>query len=187
MGAVGTLLEAKAELVRARGVIAEQLEVIETPHHGLAFDAGLQSAQLLGFNTAGAICASYRGAVSPAQVFMVEPEPCFGSPLLLSGSAFSPYLQYVLDEFQAAWTICTAVRGAVLRVWDQWLALAVHAIQQTVSVLFHFIANVVTLFCSVSWPKRRWFLFHGARPPKNRVQAALGLFFGACSGPIFAF
>jgi len=42
-------------------------------------------------------------------------------------------------------------------------------------------------FCSVRWERRRWFLHHGARPPKQTVQAILGLFTGACSGSPIAY
>jgi hypothetical protein len=36
------------------------------------------------------------------------------------------------------------------------------------------------IFCSVCWENRRWFLFHGARPPRAANKAMLGLFAGAC-------
>jgi len=41
-------------------------------------------------------------------------------------------------------------------------------------------------FCCVRWERRRWFLHHGARPPKATAQAILSLFAGACSGPLIA-
>jgi hypothetical protein len=45
----------------------------------------------------------------------------------------------------------------------------------------------VSFFCSVPWERRRWFLHHGARPPKQTVQAILSLFTGACSGSLIAY
>jgi len=40
------------------------------------------------------------------------------------------------------------------------------------------------LFCSVRWEKRRWFLFHGARPPKSTAQAMWACLPEARSGSI---
>jgi len=40
------------------------------------------------------------------------------------------------------------------------------------------------IFCSVCWENRRWFLFHGARPPRAANEAMSGLFAGACLGPL---
>jgi hypothetical protein len=47
-------------------------------------------------------------------------------------------------------------------------------------VIRRLISSSIRLFCSVRWEQRRWFLFHGARPPK-RVQWFLDFFIGVCS------
>jgi hypothetical protein len=47
-------------------------------------------------------------------------------------------------------------------------------------------AIIPAIFCSVLWEERRWFLFHGARPPRASVQAMSGLLAGACSGLLIA-
>jgi hypothetical protein len=47
--------------------------------------------------------------------------------------------------------------------------------------------SAVSFFCCVRWERRRWFLHHGARPPKQPVQAMLSLFTGACSGSLIAY
>jgi hypothetical protein len=46
--------------------------------------------------------------------------------------------------------------------------------------------SLVSVFCSVQWEQRRWFLFHGSRPPRQPVQAIMGLFAGACSRSLLA-
>jgi hypothetical protein len=38
------------------------------------------------------------------------------------------------------------------------------------------------IFCSVPWEKRRWFLFHGARPPKSNAKAMWTRLSGVRSG-----
>jgi hypothetical protein len=186
MGAVGTLREAKATLVRARGVIAEQLEIIEMPHRGVVFDAESKSAQGLSFNILGTSLASCQGSISPAQVAPVEAGLNFLSSSLHPGFGLSPYFQGVIDELQSlALTAWSAVRTA-LYAWDFNLTVAIRVIQDRLSVLFHSVSNTVMLFCSVSWPKRRWFLCHGARPPKDPVQGGSGPVLGACFGSCFA-
>jgi hypothetical protein len=42
------------------------------------------------------------------------------------------------------------------------------------------------IFCSVLWEKRRWFLFHGARPPNPVQQALWACLQEACSGSTLA-
>jgi hypothetical protein len=46
-----------------------------------------------------------------------------------------------------------------------------------------FSANI---FCSVRWERRRWFLFHGARPPKFTAQVMWACLLEACSGSALA-
>jgi hypothetical protein len=47
-------------------------------------------------------------------------------------------------------------------------------------------AFTANIFCSVRWEKRRWFLFHGARPPKSTLQALWACMPEACSGSALA-
>jgi hypothetical protein len=44
----------------------------------------------------------------------------------------------------------------------------------------------IKLFCCLSWERRRWFLQHGAHPPKASRTAFAGPFSRACSGPLLA-
>ena len=44
------------------------------------------------------------------------------------------------------------------------------------------VAFLANIFCSVRWEKRRWFLFHGARPPKSPQQVMWACLPEACSG-----
>lgn len=71
---------------------------------------------------------------------------------------------------------------------------ALTALDRLLGCVDHFLLEIrksasskIRLFCSVCWEKRRWFLYHGARPPKVTVQAILGLFAGACSGSHLAY
>lgn len=48
------------------------------------------------------------------------------------------------------------------------------------------VASFANIFCSVRWEKRRWFLFHGARPPKSTAQAMWSCLPEACSGSALA-
>ena len=48
------------------------------------------------------------------------------------------------------------------------------------AILREFVHLGVNFFCCARWERRRWFLRHGARPPKHSVQAINGLFSEAC-------
>jgi hypothetical protein len=54
------------------------------------------------------------------------------------------------------------------------------------STIRKFLFRSIRRFCSVCWEKRRWFLLHGARPPKIVVAVTTGLFAEACYGSILA-
>jgi hypothetical protein len=60
-------------------------------------------------------------------------------------------------------------------------------VNAVIAILLRIAFSGVDLFCSVRWVRRRWFLFHGARPPRPPMQAILSLFPGACSGPRLAY
>ncbi len=59
-------------------------------------------------------------------------------------------------------------------------------IDHVLLVIRRFVSSNIRLFCSVRWEQRRWFLFHGARPPKT-VQGILDFFIGVCSGSSLAY
>jgi len=70
---------------------------------------------------------------------------------------------------------------------------ALTALDRTLGCVEHFLGVVrkatfssVRFFCCVCWEKRRWFLFHGARPPKLTVHSILNPFSEACSGALHA-
>jgi hypothetical protein len=62
---------------------------------------------------------------------------------------------------------------------------AVRGIDSELSA-FRSSACFLAIFCSVLWEKRRWFLLHGARPPKRNEQAMWARFSGVCSEPNLA-
>jgi hypothetical protein len=172
MGAVGTLLEAKATLVRARGAAAEQLEIAEAKYRWMTFCNSLHT-QLSDFGVAGTRPTSHPTTISPAQIFAVEAEP-FDSLWLGARPEVSAYFHGVVDELEkAACAISSVVRAMAWELRDR-VAIVGRAIQHRLYILFHFLSDVAMVFCSVSWPKRRWFLCHGARPPKSQVPGGFG-------------
>jgi len=70
-----------------------------------------------------------------------------------------------------------------LRDWQRQLNLALLQVNRAVAVILHKIAGSGTgFFCGMRWERRRWFLRHGARPPKIRLAAISSLFPEACLG-----
>jgi hypothetical protein len=59
-----------------------------------------------------------------------------------------------------------------------------------ISAIFALVRKVtsfgISFFCSVRWERRRWFVRHGARPPKETVQATLSLITEACCRSLVA-
>jgi hypothetical protein len=53
--------------------------------------------------------------------------------------------------------------------------------------LLHAVAFFPFIFCSVRWERRRWFLFHGARPPTSTAQAMWACLPEACSRSLLAY
>jgi hypothetical protein len=183
MGAVGPLQHAKATFIGARNVIAEQIEALEMPD-GLAFYDACEPTQQLVLTLRGAGLALLEHAVAPSQLAEIGCGPSVPFPSLCPVPEYSTYFESVLDELQVfACAVRTVVRD-FLRAWDLKFALAIRFIQSRLSARFRCLSRLVTFFCSVSWPKRRWFLCHGARPPKK--QATLDPFLEACSGSAFA-
>jgi hypothetical protein len=64
----------------------------------------------------------------------------------------------------------------VVRRIQNWVSAAILLLIQQ---LFRFACS---LFCSVRWERRRWFLCHTAHPPKISRPAVAGLLLGACFG-----
>lgn len=99
-------------------------------------------------------------------------------PSLKGRFALTQYFDVVRDElFTLNCETRIALRKALTAV-DRLLGCVDHVILE---IRRSALSNI-RLFCSVSWEKRTWFLYHGARPPKTSVQVILGLFAGACSG-----
>lgn len=75
---------------------------------------------------------------------------------------------------------CASLRQALAR-----LRRRVRPVSVLIGV-FRAAALSALIFCSVRWEKRRWFLFHGARPPKSVQQAIWACLLEACSGSALA-
>jgi len=121
-------------------------------------------------------------------------------PITHISTFIAPYMQgagvSLLASIQDAWKsfedMFQEAARCILRVieYRDFLQKLLHRASVVLSIRFKAIFNAiypVSLFCSVSWERRRWFLHHGARPPKPMVQAILGLFAGACSGSPIAY
>jgi hypothetical protein len=99
------------------------------------------------------------------------------APSLQGPFAPTQYFHVVRDElFTLNCETRIAVRKALTAV-DYLLGCVDHFVLK----IFKSASSNIRLFCNVCWEKRRWFLHHGARPPKATVQAILGPFVGACS------
>ncbi len=118
---------------------------------------------------------------------------CDESCVLIEGAVLSPSLQLpwsdtplfegVHEQFHTALDRKRAqVRKALLLCRAQS-----RFISAKIARLLRRALLPIRLFCSVRWEERRWFLIHGARPPKAPVQAILSLLSAACSGPLIAY
>jgi hypothetical protein len=108
----------------------------------------------------------------------------FYSPSLHQPYAPTTYHQSIQDElYRHAVSIVlnarTFLEKVLARCWD-----GIRRASVFVDILFAAISSPI-LFCSVSWEKRRWFLVHGARPPKV-AQAIWARLPEACSGSALA-
>lgn len=55
-----------------------------------------------------------------------------------------------------------------------------------ISAIKKWLFSAVSIFCCLRWECRRWFVHHGARPPKSLAQVTTSLFAGACSSLVLA-
>jgi hypothetical protein len=62
-----------------------------------------------------------------------------------------------------------------------WIDELLRCVARVLSVAFRYVSSPIRFFCSVRWERRRWFLYHGTRPPRPTVQAIVDLFTVACS------
>ncbi len=118
------------------------------------------------------------GPVAPASSNLCSKLVNFCAPSIQGPFALTQYFHSVRDEL-FTWICETRIA----------LRKALTAVDRLLGCVDHFVLEIrksvssnIRLFCSVCWEKRRWFLYHGARPPKVTVQAIQGLFAGACSG-----
>jgi hypothetical protein len=82
---------------------------------------------------------------------------------------------YLLSAARRTQVVLTQVLTLVRR--------AQHWVSDLISILIRQLARLAcSLFCSVSWERRRWFLCHTSHPPKASRPAVAGLFLGACFG-----
>ena len=93
----------------------------------------------------------------------------FCSPSLDPPYALNTYCRSIQDEFYSH------IVSVVLKA-REFLYKTLNAVQLTIRLagfvvaVLRAAASSPLIFCSVSWEKRRWFVFHGSRPPRSTVQ-----------------
>jgi hypothetical protein len=135
-------------------------------------------------------CIGRNGRLAPqfAKLFYFSAESCE----LIDGDVLSPslhppwsdasYFECVHEEFYA---IIDRKRAQVRKTLFLCRAQSRY-ITAKIARLLRLALLPLGLFCSVRWEERRWFLVHGACPPKA-AQAMLSLLSAACSGPLVAY
>jgi hypothetical protein len=110
-------------------------------------------------------------------------------PNLLAPSLNLPFTQgalYFGSIQEDVWAYVVSIDRKVsefLHCRQRRLQWALCQVNEAVAVILNKIACSVTgFFCGMRWERRRWFLRHGARPPKKRLQAISSLFPEACLG-----
>lgn len=119
--------------------------------------------------------------ISTAEPAAVEPGIDVRSPSLQGPYWPSQYFESVQQELVSLICEIQVELRKTLTDLDRLLGCIDHILL----VIRRFISSNIRLFCSVRWEQRRWFLFHGARPPKT-VQWVLDFFIGVCSGSSLA-
>jgi hypothetical protein len=122
-----------------------------------------------------------RWLISTSESAAVEPGINVCSPSLQGTYWPSQYFESVQQELVSFVCEIQVELRKTLTDLDRRLGCIDHVLL----VIRRFISSNVRLFCSVRWEQRRWFLFHGARPPKT-VQWVLDFFIGVCSGSSLA-
>jgi hypothetical protein len=165
-----------------------QIGLLQEYRHDLAANGrllvrDLQKIEATEIELRGCWPAPMMGPVAPFGLNLYSTQPNVFAPSLQQPFALTQYFYIVRDEL-FSW-ICET-RIAVRK--------ALTALDRLLGCVDHFLLEIrksassnIRLFCSVCWEKRRWFLYHGARPPKVAVRAILGLFAGACSGSRLAY
>jgi hypothetical protein len=97
-------------------------------------------------------------------------------PFSLNGPS-TQYSSAVLDALNT-WVCEFQVK---LREALNWLDELIGCVRHVLCVIFKFFSSPIRLFCNVRWEKRRWYFYHGTRPPRLTVQAIMSLFTMACS------
>jgi hypothetical protein len=89
----------------------------------------------------------------------------------------------IQEEIQAFLANAISETRSALQSAMLWFQKALDFVCRNLAVILA-VVFFPAIFCSVCWENRRWFLFHGARPPRAANEAMLGLFAGACLGPL---
>lgn len=110
-------------------------------------------------------------------------QPNVFAPSLYVPFAQTKYFGEVQDELFTIACEARVVLRKVFTAFDRLLGCVAHILL----VIRKSTSSVIRFFCSVRFEKRRWFLYHGARPPKETVQAILDPFTRACSESSLAY
>jgi hypothetical protein len=108
------------------------------------------------------------------------------APSLHQPYAETAYFRSVQDELYCHFVSFvlqarTFVKKALTKYRDR-----IRVVSVVISTL-HAVVFSPIIFCSVRWEKRRWFLLHGARPPKSTARAMWACLPEACSGSSLAY
>ncbi len=132
--------------------------------------------------------ASIAGAEEWAAFCFSLPEPNLFAPSLhLPYVQASPYFDSIQDDLWDYVASIARKTSNALRhnLWRCTSAL--RRVSEVILILRKVAFSRISFFCSVRWERRRWFLRHGAHPPKQTVQAILSLFTEACSRSLIAY
>lgn len=162
-GEVGQLQEYRSDITGSVRLLAKELQVVGE----VTCAAAAAPKGAIGWN-----------AVRP---FLVQPTVCNYSSNGLS--AQTHYFCGIQDELV---TLVCETRVA-LRKALTWLNYLLGCVSAVLSLVCKLASSAIPIFCSVTWEKRRWFLHHGARPPKTTVRAIMSLLTEVCSRSLLAF
>jgi hypothetical protein len=168
VGQLGQLQESRAQLIRAMRSLYQDsgtFTSITEESCGYAAQSNTTITTLPGFFEPGVIWPS-------------PPLPN-ASPLHLPTAQVVGVVN-IQDVYAYLRSIARSDLIQQLREWERHLRCLTYVIG-----IVHKALSSISLFCGISWERRRWFLFHGARPPKDQASAIPSLSFGAClSSPI---
>jgi hypothetical protein len=116
------------------------------------------------------------GVLQPIGLALASTQLNVSAPLALR-TLSTQYSTAVIDALDT-W-LCEL--RVVTRDALNWIDELIGHVARVLSVAFKFASAPVRFFCSVRWERRRWFLYHGTRPPRPTVQAIVNLFTVACS------